>query len=142
MKAIAAVLCLLGLGSFGALAWVARASLDKPLDAGPITVAAVFAAFGSFCLYIAWRVLRTKEEPRAQPQSADSSASPRRITLSRASSTTGVVLLILSAVLPEAFYPVALLFVGIAFLAVAHALTPCVERLEQLRKARPSIRQL
>jgi hypothetical protein len=37
---------------------------------------------------------------------------------------------------PEHWYPVALLFIGIALLAIAHVLTPCEERLEKLRKVR------
>lgn len=142
MNAVAGVVAFIGLASFGALAWMARMALERPLDIGAIVVLAVFALFGTFCMYIAWRVFRTKEEPRAQPQPAESSAGPRRVTLSHACSTIGVLLLILSAVLPETFYPVVLLFVGIAFLAVAHVLTPCEERLEKLRKARASIRQL
>ena len=140
MKAVGSVIACIGLASFGALAWVARMALERPVDIGAIVVLAVFAAFGTFCMYIAWRVFRTKEP--APVEAVEPPASPRRVTASHACSTIGVVLLILSAVLPEAFYPVVLLFAGIAFLAVAHALTPCVERLEQLRKARASTRQL
>ena len=39
-------------------------------------------------------------------------------------------------------YPVALLFSGLALLAVSHVLTPCEERLAKLRRARASLRQL
>lgn len=138
MNAIAGVVLFIGLASFGALAWMARAALERPVDVGAIVVLTVFAVFGAFCMYIAWRVLRTREGPTP----AVPSAGPRRVSLSHACSTSGVVLLILAAVLAEAFYPVVLLFAGIALLAVAHALTPCVERLEQLRKARASLRQL
>jgi hypothetical protein len=46
----------------------------------------------------------------------------------------------LSVLVP--WQPVVLLFLGLALLAVSHALTPCVERMEQLRKARASMRQL
>jgi len=142
MNAVAGVLLLIGLASFGALAWIARLALERPFDIAAIVVPAVFAIFGSFCLYIAWRVFRMKEEGATEPRPAGRPAGPRRVTLSHACSTTGVVLLILAVLLPEAFYPVVLLFVGLAFLAVAHALTPCVERIEQLRKARASARQL
>lgn len=37
---------------------------------------------------------------------------------------------------PADWYPVALLFIGIALLAIAHVVTPCEERLEKLRKTR------
>jgi hypothetical protein len=48
---------------------------------------------------------------------------------------------VLSALLPEHLYPVVLLFAGIALLAVSHALTPCEERIDKLRKVRDSMRQ-
>ena len=67
--------------------------------------------------------------PRARPS-----------LLSSACSTAGVLLLVLAAVLPERWYPVAALFVGIALLAVSHALTPCEERIDKLRKMRASMR--
>jgi aminoglycoside 6'-N-acetyltransferase len=65
-----------------------------------------------------------------------------RITAYGVCATAGVVLMVLSTVLPEGWYPVPMLFIGIALLCVAHMLKPCVERLEQLRKARQSVRQL
>jgi hypothetical protein len=54
----------------------------------------------------------------------------------------GVVLMVLSTVVPERWHPVPMLFIGIGLLCVSHMLKPCVERLEQLRKARKSVRQL
>lgn len=138
MNVVAGVVAFIGLASLGALAWMARMALERPFDIGAFVVLAVFAVFGAFCLYIAWRVFRTNEEPTP----AVRPAARRRVTLSHACSTIGVVLLILAVLLPEAFYPVVLLFVGLAFLAMAHALTPCVERIEQLRKTRASLRQL
>jgi len=65
-----------------------------------------------------------------------------RAMRSQACATAGVLLLMLSALLPERAYPVVLLFIGLALLAVSHVLTPCEERLEKLRRARASLRQL
>lgn len=54
---------------------------------------------------------------------------PGRVTLSRGCATAGVVLLMLSVLLPERWHPVVLLFIGLALLAVSHVLTPvCEER--------------
>jgi hypothetical protein len=53
-----------------------------------------------------------------------------------------VLLLILAVLVPAAWGPVLLLFAGIACLVVSHVLTPCEERMERLRKARASMRQL
>jgi hypothetical protein len=47
----------------------------------------------------------------------------------------------LAFLLPSEWYPAVPFFAGLVLLAVAHVLTPCVERLEQLRKARASIRE-
>ena len=66
----------------------------------------------------------------------------KRVVLSQGCAAAGVVLLMLSVLLPADWYPVALLFGGLVLLAVSHVLTPCVERLEQLRKARESVRRL
>jgi hypothetical protein len=64
------------------------------------------------------------------------------VTLSQGCAAVGVVLLILCVLVPGHWYPVLWFFLGLALLAVSHVLTPCVERLEQLRKARDSMRQL
>ena len=100
----------------------------------------VFALFGSFCAFIGWRLLRTPalsfhSEPPENP-------APRRVTLSHGCAAAGVLLLILCVLVPAHWYPVALFLLGLALLAVSHGLTPCVERIEQLRKARASERQL
>ena len=65
-----------------------------------------------------------------------------RVTAYGVCATAGVVLMVLAAVLPEHWYPVPMLFTGIALLAASHMLKPCVERIEQLRKARKSVIQL
>jgi hypothetical protein len=138
------MLCI-GLASFGVLAWAARKvmSLDRALDIGDFLVLAVFAIFGSFCVGMAWRVFgnASRISDRSEEQAAPA-APPKRVTLSSGCAAAGVLLLMLSVLVPAAWYPVVFLFLGIAFLAVSHALTPCVERIEQLRKARASGRQL
>ena len=78
--------------------------------------------------------------PPAEPQ--EGGASPRRKTLSHVCSTTGIVLLVAAVLVPSEWRPALLLFAGLGFLALAHVLTPCVERLEQLRRARADLRQL
>jgi hypothetical protein len=60
----------------------------------------------------------------------------------RACAAAGVLLLILSVLVPAHWQPVAFFFGGLALLAVSHGLAPCVERIEQLRRARASERQL
>jgi hypothetical protein len=144
-----AVVFLMGLASFGVLAWAARkaVSLERALDAGDIVVFGVLAAFGSFCVWVAWQLFRDRPQPQgsaaaASPASRLPGSRPKRVTISNACSAAGVLLLMLSVLLPAHWYPVVLLFLGLAFLAVAHALTPCEERLEKLRKARASLRQL
>jgi hypothetical protein len=67
---------------------------------------------------------------------------PRRVTLSQGCATAGVLLLMLSVLLPERWHPVVLLFIGLALLAVSHVLTPCEERIAKLRRARALDRQL
>ena len=149
MKAASAVLLLIGLAAFGVLAWAARkaVSLDRALDAGDIAVLSVLAVFGSFCAWVAWQLFRVRSQPQgsaaaASPAPRFPGGQPKRVTISRGCSAVGVLLLMLSVLLPAHWYPVVLLFLGLAFLAVAHALTPCEERLEKLRKARASLRQL
>jgi hypothetical protein len=63
---------------------------------------------------------------------------PRRVTVGNVCAAAGVLLLMLSVLLPARWHPVALFFLGLALLAVSHGVTPCVERIEQLRKARAS----
>jgi len=154
VRAVSGVLFCIGLASFGVLAWVLRRGmgLERTLDAGDAAVMSVFAIFGSFCMFMAWHLFRTPTDTQASaatsPVAADPAghgapaAPPRRVTLSAACSTAGVIFLVLAALLPDHWYPVVLLFAGIALLAVSHALTPCEERIDKLRKVRASMRQL
>jgi hypothetical protein len=135
-RTIGGVLLLIGLASFGVLAWASR---SIGLNA---VVLGVFAVFGAACVILAWRLFRIPASlPAAAAQPAAGAPSPRppsprRVRLSHACSTAGVLLLMACALVPTHWHPVVLLFLGIAFLAVAHVLTPCEERLEKLRKAR------
>jgi hypothetical protein len=145
MKTIGGVVFCIGLASFAVLAWAARKvmSLDRALDIGDIVVLSTFAIFGLFCLGMGWRVFGDASLASGpSEEQAAPAAPPKRVTLSRGCAAAGVLLLMLSVLVPAAWYPVVFLFLGIALLAVSHALTPCVERLEQLRKARASVRQL
>ena len=98
----------------------------------------VLALFAAFCLGVGWILFRTPTNrasaPSEEPVAAATPA--RRVTVSSGCAAVGVLLLILSVLIPADWHPVVLLFLGLALLAVSHALTPCVERLEQLRKAR------
>jgi hypothetical protein len=146
-KTVGWVLSAVGVASFGVLLLGVRklALLERALDVGDLAVLGVFAAFGSFCLAMGWRMLRDQPDPDASALAAPAPGGPpasKRVTVSRGCAATGVFLLILSVLVPEQGYPVVLLFVGLALLAVSHALTPCVERMEQLRRARDSMRQL
>jgi hypothetical protein len=138
------ILCL-GLASFAVLAWASRTGmgLDRTLDPGDVIFMSVFAIFGSFCVFMGWRLFRS--QPSAERTKAAEQVAPapprKRVTLSTACSTAGVTFLVLAALLPEHLYPVVLLFAGIALLAVSHALTPCEERIDKLRKVRDSMRQ-
>ncbi|HEU4351296.1 MAG TPA: hypothetical protein VFR66_05435 [Burkholderiales bacterium] len=132
-RTIGAVLLFIGLASFGLLAWVSRSMGTN------LMVLGVLAVFGVACVLLAWHLLRMSAPPaNAGTQPAPATLSPRRVRASHAFSTVGVLLLMACALVPEQWYPVALLFLGIALLAVAHVLTPCEERLEKLRKARAS----
>jgi hypothetical protein len=145
VKTVAGVMLCIGLASFGVLAWATRKAiaLDRALDIGDIVVLGVFAIFGLFCLGMGWRVFRDASLASAPAEAqAAPAAPPKRVTLSHGCAAVGVLLLMLSVLLPADWYPVVFLFLGIAFLAVSHALTPCVERMEQLRKARASMRRL
>lgn len=145
-KALGAVMCCIGLASLGVLAWATRKAtlLDRALDAGDVAVFSVFAIFGLLCLGLGWRLLRTPPAASELPSREEvaPSCSPMRITLSHGCATAGVLLLILSVLVPAHWHPVVLLFAGLALLAASHALTPCVERIEKLRKARASMRHL
>ena len=151
IKLISGVIFCLGLAAFGVLVWAARkGTLDRALDPGDVIFMSVFAIFGTFCVFTAWRLFRSAPGEAASTAAApvagaaaeqDTDAPPsKRVTLSSACSTAGVLLLVLAAVLPERWYPVAALFLGIALLAVSHALTPCEERIDKLRKMRASMR--
>jgi len=138
------ILCL-GLAAFGVLAWASRTGIgfDRTLDPGDVVFMSVFAIFGSFCVFMGWRLFRSQPNPEVATAAAQvaPASPPKRVTLSTACSTAGVIFLVLSALLPEHLYPVVLLFAGIALLAVSHALTPCEERIDKLRKVRDSMRQ-
>lgn len=150
MKAVSAVVFLIGLASFAVLGWAARKAmiLERTADIGDVLILSIFALFGSFCMWMGWRVFQARPASPASAAAAAPSAvpspesPPKRITMSQGCSTAGVVLLMLSVLLPERFYPVVFLFLGLALLATAHVFTPCEERLEKLRKARASLRQL
>jgi hypothetical protein len=129
-RTIGAVLLFIGLAAFAMLAWVFR-NMNAFMVLGVLTV------FGTGCVLLALRLFLIPAAPgvaAAQPCAAAPSA--RRARLSHACSTAGVLLLMACALVPTHWHPVVLLFLGIAFLAVAHVLTPCEERLDKLRKAR------
>jgi hypothetical protein len=143
VTAVSGVVLFIGLASFGVFAWALRTimSLDRAVDAGDVAVLSVFVLFGLFCLGLAWVLFRHRSEGGAFVTPPRTGA-PRRVTVSHVCATVGVLLLMLSVLVPEHWYPVVLLFVGLAFLAVSHVLTPCEERLAKLRRARASMRQL
>jgi len=146
-RAVGAVLLCIGLAAFGVLLFASRKLmlLDRALGAGDIAVLSVLAIFGAFCAVIGWPLFRTRPasaEPRPKVSSPAEEAPRRRVTLSQGCAAAGVVLMMLSVLVPAHWHPVVLLFLGLALLAVSHAITPCVERMEQLRKARASMRQL
>jgi hypothetical protein len=135
-RTIGAVVLFIGLASFAVLAWASR-------NIGSVMVLAVLAAFGAACVLLAWHLFRISVPPSVPATPAAAAVPPpRRVKVSHACSTAGVLLLMACAFVPEHWYPVAFLFIGIAFLAVAHVLTPCEERLEKLRKARASTHQV
>lgn len=145
-KLASGIVLFVGFGAFGVLAWAWRriAVLGRPWDAGDVVVLGVFGAFGLACLWWSWQLFRGRAEAdaTARPQGPDSPAPTRRARLSHAFAAGGVLLLILAVLVPAAWGPVLLLFAGIACLVVSHVLTPCEERMERLRKARASMRQL
>ena len=143
-RAVGGTLLCMALAAFGLLALAARklVLLERAVDAGDIVVLSVFAIFGSFCAVLGWRLIRTPAVPQAAPLPSIDKAPRARVRLSHVCAAVGVLLLMLSVLLPAHWYPVVFLFAGLAFLAVSHGLTPCVERIEQLRKARNLERQL
>jgi hypothetical protein len=143
-KVLGGVIFCLGLASFGVLAWALRKGmpLDRALDAGDIVMMSIFTIFGSFCMLMAWRLFRSPPSPESFAEQGAPTPPRKRVTLSAGCSTAGVILLVLAALLSDYSYAVVLLFVGIALLAVSHALTPCEERIDKLRKMRSSLRQL
>ena len=143
-KTAGGVMFCVGLAALGVLAWAARwaGSLERALDPGDVVVFGVFAIFGAFCLLMGWKLFRARVTTFIPAAAEPAPALPRRVTLSQGCAAVGVLLLILSVLVPAHWHPVAWFFLGLALLAVSHVLTPCVERLEQLRKARDSMRQL
>lgn len=138
--AIASVLLFVGASSLGIFGWAMhRAVFVRGLNAGDVAMS-VFALFGLLCLVIGWQLFRATPIPT--PVREAEPAQPRKVPVSRVCAAIGVLLMMLAVLLPESWYPVTFLFVGLAFLVVSHVLTPCVERLEQLKKARESLRQL
>ena len=146
MRLIGVVVFAIGAASFGAVLWICRRVLlsSRAWDLGDLAIIGVFAAFGAFCLWSGWRLFRSArdvvEVPVPEPTSP--SAPARRVTVSHAFAAAGVALLMLSVLVPPEWYPVVLLFAGLACLVVSHVLTPCEERMEKLKKARASMRQL
>ena len=139
-RMIAAVLLFVGASALGIFGWsMHRAVFVRGLNPGDVAMS-VFALFGVLCLVIGWQLFRVA--PTAVPAKEAEPEQPRKVSISRVCAASGVVLMILATLLPEPWHPVAFLFVGLAFLVVSHVLTPCVERLEQLKKARESLRQL
>jgi hypothetical protein len=143
-KAIGAVVLFIGIAGLAVLAFACRrlGLLERAVEMGDLLVLGVFGAFGAFCAWLGWRLIRTTTVPGAVAAEAAPARPARRVTVSHACAAAGVVLLMLSVLLPAAWHPVAFLFAGHALLADSHGLTPCVERLEQLRKARDAERQL
>ena len=142
---MAGVLLCIGLAALAVLALASRKVmlLERGVDSGDIAVLAVFAAFASFCAIIGWRLLRSPSAAAvACSERQEAVPAARRVTLSQGCAAGGVLLLVLCVLVPAHWYPVVLFFAGLALLAISHGLTPCVERIEQLRNARDSMRQL
>jgi hypothetical protein len=143
-KVAGAIVLCIGLAGLAVLAFAARkvASLERAVDPGDLLVLGVLAAFACFCAALGWYLLHTPPAPVTPSAPAGDAAPARRVTASRACAAAGVLLLILSVLVPAHWQPVAFFFGGLALLAVSHGLAPCVERIEQLRRARASERQL
>jgi len=143
VRTVGGVLVCIGLAAFAVLALAARKvmALERALDTGDVVVLGVFALFGAFCAGMGGLFWHRGDARPLQVPSGEQEApapAPRRVTLSHGCAAAGVLLLMLSVLLPAHWYPVALFFLGLALLAVSHGLKPCVERIEQLRKARAS----
>lgn len=145
-KAVGRVIFCIGLASLGVLAWaIGKAMpLERPLDVGHAAALSVLAIFGLFCARIGWGLSRSVPEGDGSMEARQSmiTAPPRRVRLSHGCAAAGVLLLMLSVLVPAHWYPVVPLFLGLALLAVSHGLTPCEERIAKLRKARELERQL
>ena len=57
-----------------------------------------------------------------------------KVAVSNACACAGVLLLIVSAVAPDDWYPAVALFAGLALLMVSHVLTPCLDRIAVWRR--------
>jgi hypothetical protein len=151
MKLAGVIVVCIGLAAFAVVLWILRKAmgLQRAWDIGDFWVLGVLALFAAACAW--WGGQLFRRAPASTPEPAAIAAAPapeaatrppRRVTVSHGFSATGVILLILSVLLPDEWHPVMLLLVGLACLVVSHALTPCEERMEKLRKARASTRQL
>lgn len=151
MKLAGVIVACIGLAAFAVVLWILRRAigLERAWDIGDFWVLGVLALFAAACAWWGWQLFRRAPVNTPEPVAIAAAAAPeaatpppRRVTVSHGFSATGVILLILSVLLPAEWHPVVLLFVGLACLVVSHALTPCEERMEKLRKARSSMRQL
>jgi hypothetical protein len=143
---VGGVLFCIGLACFGVLALAARKvmALERALDIGDLVVLSVFALFGALCAGMGGLFWYRGDGPfPAHSVKQPAPALPqRRVTLSHGCAAAGIIFLMLSVLVPAHYFPVVLFFLGLGLLAVSHGLTPCVERLAQLRRARDSERQL
>ncbi len=57
-----------------------------------------------------------------------------KTAVSNVFATCGVALLLFAGLAPAEWHPAIALFAGLAFLAVSHVLTPCLDRLAVWRK--------
>lgn len=145
-RAVGGVLLGIGVASLGVLLWISRRIIvsERAWNLGDLAVLGVFAVFGALCAWWGWQLLRAPAgpAPAAPARTGSAEKPPRRVTVSHGFAAAGVALLILCVLVPAEWYPVVLLFAGLACLVVSHVLTPCEERMEKLKKARASMRQL
>jgi hypothetical protein len=59
-----------------------------------------------------------------------------RVAASDGCAAAGILLLIFAGLAPAEWYPAVALFLGVAFLAASHVLTPCVDRIAVWRASR------